>query len=135
MTAILNRSRARQIVDFEGLKWGTCRPTDIDMSWDFKGEVFFFVEAKLESKPLTIGQRLHLEGLVNGLRAGGKMAIAIHASHTVTDPDSDIMAQDMIVQAVYTSENPSWDKFSEPTTLKSYCDRVYYALPDKLKRR
>ena len=135
MTAIVSRRRARQLLDFEGLKWGSCRPTDIDMAWDFKGDVFFFVEAKLAGKPLTIGQRLHLEGLVNGLTAGGKMAVAIHAEHSVTDPYEDIQAQDMIVRTVYTSEAPAWDKFAESTTLKSYCDRVYYSLPEEYKRR
>jgi hypothetical protein len=119
MSQIYSRPRAKQLIDYNGLEWGRCRPTDIDMSIDFKGELFIFVEAKLGDALLTMGQRLHLQGLVDGLRAGGKEAYAVFAVHDKADPEDDVIAADMAVKMVY--DGSDWEPFP-PVSLKKWMD-------------
>ena len=76
-----NRKKAEQILAFDDLKFGLCRPTDIDLSMDWQCKTFVFVEIKSEGTPLTVGQRIHLGGLVDAIRAGGKEAYALVARH------------------------------------------------------
>ena len=73
-TSFTNRARAEQLIDFRGLQFGKCSPTDIDMSMDWQGKTFVFVEIKGAGKPITAGQKYHLEGLCKGLTRGGKTA-------------------------------------------------------------
>jgi len=88
---IHNRARIRQIIDFDGLEWGKLRPTDIDLSIDWQGKTFVFVELKSAGTALTLGQRIHLEGLVKAIRAGGRLAWAVFAHHD-TDVSEDVTA-------------------------------------------
>ena len=98
---IRNRARAKQLLAFDGMQYGKCRPTDIDVSLDFQGETFVFVELKGPGAPLTLGQRIHLEALVKGLRAGGKEAVAILAESKAPDPETDVHVAEARVLAMY----------------------------------
>ena len=89
---IYNRERAKQLIDFDGMKWGRCRPTDLDFSLDIGGRYFVFVELKVEGVPLSQGQRIHLEHLVDSIVEGGREAVAIFAHHNVVNWEDDIIA-------------------------------------------
>jgi hypothetical protein len=109
---IRNRDKAAQLLAFDGLQWGKCRCTDIDMSLDWQGRTFIFTELKTEGMPLTVGQKIHLEGLVKAIKAGGKEAYAILACHQTATKDDVHVAQcrtDRVYngyewQKVYTNE-------------------------------
>ncbi len=107
MTSFYNRKRAKQLIDFGGLQWNKMRPTDLDLSVDWGQDTFVFVEIKGINAGLTIGQQIHLEGLVKAIRAGGKKAYAIVAKHQ-TRASEDIMAQDCMVSSVY--DGNLWEK-------------------------
>lgn len=98
---IKNRERAKQLLAFDGMQYGKCRPTDIDMAVDFKGKVFIFCELKGAALPLTIGQRVHLEGLVKGLTAGGRVAYACLASHDTPRTEDDVSVAEATVVTVF----------------------------------
>ena len=87
---IRNRKKAKQILAFDGMTYGKCRPTDIDMSMDWQGKTFVFVEMKGREAPLTMGQRIHLEGLCKAIRAGDRHAYAILAVHDEADTEQDV---------------------------------------------
>lgn len=104
-----NREYGAQLVDFKGLQFGKCKCTDIDLSCDWQGKTFVFVEIKYGTAPLTLGQRIHLESLVDAINAGGRTAWAIVARHE-TPKGQDIHAAETVVDAVYSGH---WSK--EPT--------------------
>jgi len=93
MGSFNNRARAAQLIDFEGLKWDKCGCTDIDLSLDWQGRTFIFVEIKTEGTMLTLGQKYHLQALVRAIRAGGRVAFAILAHHNTVVTEDVYAAQ------------------------------------------
>ena len=104
MSTIRDAGLMSQVTDYAGMQYGQCRPTDIDLSMDFNKEVFIFVELKFEGTSLTLGQRIHLIGLVDAIEAGGREAYAILATHK-TDRRDRIMARDAFPVMVYSGGN------------------------------
>ena len=121
----MNRPRARQLVAFDDLTWGKCRPTDIDFSVDFQQRVFIFGELKGVAAPLTTGQRIHLEGLVKAIRAGGREAYAFLAHHDTPDTNDDVHTAAAIVDRVYNGER--WTAPDAMETVRDFTNRVYMA--------
>ena len=101
MSSFTNRHRAKQLLDFNGLKWGNIRPTDMDLSVEFQGRTFIFGEIKGMGRDITAGQRYHLEALVKGLRKGGCTAYAFLAHHSEADAKKDVFVADCGVTKVY----------------------------------
>ena len=97
---IYNRARASQLLAFDGLQWDKCRCTDLDVSLDWQGRTFIFVEIKTDGTSITLGQKYHLEALVKAIRAGGKVAYAITAYHN-TDVTEDVLVADCRTGKVY----------------------------------
>ena len=114
-----------QVCDYAGLKFGNCGPTDIDLSIDFKGEVFIFAEFKWGYAPLPLGQRIHLEHLVKGLRSAGKMAYACHVRHHTPKGDVIMAAEGEIVQVYYGVED-GWERKAEgEVTLHEFIEKKH----------
>ena len=112
MDYIRNRGLLRQIVSFKDMLYGSCRPTDIDLSMDFNREVFIFAELKFAGSGLTTGQKIHLLGLVDAIEAGGRRAYAFLATHEAR-PDEDIVAGLSLPVMVYTQG--AWGMCPEDT--------------------
>ena len=72
-----NVNRGRQLLRFDGLKWGNITPSDIDGIVEFHDSVWVICEVKLGKKDLPLGQRLTLERFVNDTTKAGKHSIAI----------------------------------------------------------
>jgi hypothetical protein len=119
---IKNREKAAQLLAFDGLQWGRCSCTDIDMSLDWQGKTFVFVEVKTEGVPLTVGQRIHLEGLVKGLKRGGKEAYAIVACHQ-TKLSQDVHVAQCRTDRVYNGN--TWELVSTNERLSVTIDGLY----------
>jgi len=122
MSSFKNRARAKQLIDFAGLRWNRLSPTDVDISIDWGQETFVFVEVKGINQPLTVGQRIHLEGLVRGLRAGGKEAYALVAKHS-TRATEDIMAADCLVTSQFDGNN--WEAVDTNECLGDRMNTLY----------
>ena len=106
-----NRDRAAQLVDFAGMKYGKCSPTDMDLTIEFQGNLFIFAELKYRNAPLPTGQRIYLQNIVKALTLGGKRAIAFVARHD-TPVGEDIRAHSAIVHEYYT-ETKGWENLKE----------------------
>ena len=122
MSSFHNRKRAAQLIDFKGLQWGKMRPTDVDLSIDWGNKTFVFVEVKGINTGLTVGQRIHLQGLVDACIAGGRMAYAILAKHS-TKASEDIIAADCLVSSVYNGKK--WEPVYTNTTLGDTLNEMY----------
>ncbi len=120
---INNRMKARQILAFDGLQWGRCRPTDLDFSMDWQQRTYIFCEVKTEGSPLTIGQRIHLEGLVDAIRAGGRVAYAIVACHTTPDSFEDVLVAECRTDKIYGGDK--WDIVDTQETLSATIDSMF----------
>jgi hypothetical protein len=122
LNPVRNIALLSQPVLTEGLVFGRCGTTDIDISMDWQGNFFVFVELKHISTGLTTGQRIHLEGLVKGLRMGGKDAVAILAKHD-TARGEPILARNTLVAAVYMGDH--WESYDQSTTLLEYINLLH----------
>ena len=118
-----SRARAKQLLAFDDLSWGKIRPTDIDLSLDFGGKVFVFGELKSGSATLTTGQRIHLQGLVRGLRKGGLIANAFRANHNTPNNEHDVHVAEAVVQSVYEGE--IWERPPHGMTVLDFMNDIH----------
>ena len=131
---INNRARAAQLMAFDGMQYGKCRPTDIDLSMDWQGKYFVFVELKGVGVPLTLGQKIHLTGLVDAIEAGGRQAVAILAHHDTPKCEHDVHVAESIVHSYYTGGR--WERIVVKKTLDSFLHELHnsYQLSKELSK-
>ena len=121
---ILNRHRAKQILGFDDLQFGKCRPTDIDMSMDFQGKVFVFGEIKGYGNGLTMGQKIHLQHMVDAIIAGGRKAVAFLALHYEANSEEDVMVATCEISMIYSGAG-RWEYPDESTTVQDFIKRIH----------
>lgn len=95
---IYYRNRAKQIIDYSGLCFGNCSPTDVDGLLDYKNQCSILLEYKLGNKELPKGQRLALERSADNSKIP---AVVIVATHDVADSNVDIPADSCPVREMY----------------------------------
>lgn len=106
--------RARQLILFDGIKYGNIAPTDFDAVIEYKDRVWLVFEVKLADKELPRGQRLALERLIGDAKKAGKHGMAIVCEHRVLDPLQDVILADCMVREVYTTEMLRWFQLRKP---------------------
>ena len=118
--------RYKQLISYEGMvRHRGITPTDIDGFIDYSGNVFLYLECKLLSKELDIGQRKALENVVKSHDASDKKGCAAIFKHN-SKPDEIIMAKDQYVSEIYLlgGDNYSWIQvFNEKITLLDFIER------------
>lgn len=112
--------RAKQLVEFEGLKYGNGTPTDVDGLIEWRDKAFIFFELKYRDAKLPTGQRKALERLVDDLAKAGKQAVLFVASHNVDDTSQAVKAANATVTGVYY--NRGW-RSAGGSSLKDMVDR------------
>jgi hypothetical protein len=95
---IVNRERAKQLIKFDGLMYGTKSLSDIDGVLDLGGRAFAFIEVKYKGTPLSVGQRILLENLVDNM---SRPTVSIFATHTVGAPEEDVIMAECEVAMYY----------------------------------
>lgn len=95
------QERARQVVEFKGLRYENITPTDVDGFFEWHNKVFVFYEYKLAGARMARGQMVAMERLVDGLDAANKTAVLFLCEHTVQNPRRNVDAASAIVKAVY----------------------------------
>lgn len=101
---IQNKERARQIIDFSGIRYERITPTDLDGFFEWHDKIFVFYEMKLNGATMPHGQRLALERLVDGLRKAGKFPVLFLCEHNVNDCSQDIVASNTVVKSIYLGD-------------------------------
>ncbi len=113
---IKDKKRIKQICDFNGLRFGSISPTDIDFFLDFKNQVFVFGELKYKDAKVPIGQMLALERLCDATQGSGKTAVAIIAVHQAeSEADIDV-ATALVLKYRYKNK---WHLPMQKTTVKN----------------
>ena len=97
------RRRARQIISFEGMQYGSGSPTDIDALIEWKGRAYILMEFKLRGAEVPKGQKLALVRMIDDLTRAGKLATLLICEHEVDDPEQDVIAREARVRQVYFS--------------------------------
>lgn len=117
--AIQLRDRARQIIDFRGLKYGSITPTDLDGLIEYKDKAFVLLEMKYGSAKMPYGQELALRRIVDGLQHSGKETLLLLCSHQIKNWEQDIIAACTPVASSYYHQN--W-RPGDGRTAKQYID-------------
>lgn len=119
--AIQHRNRAKQIIDFSGIRFNNITPTDIDGFIDYKNTAFVFMEMKLTGAEMPYGQELALERLVDAITESGRHnACALLCRHDKKNPDEDIVAAETNVERIYW--NGAWRATKRRRTAKEVID-------------
>lgn len=113
--------RARQLLSFDGLRWGEKTPTDLDLLVDFGGRGFVLVECKYKDTALPRGQELALERLQDAARRGGVPTLLLHASHSVDV--GNVSVRDAVV--IRFRYRRGWVPMRDPLSVWDIVDRFY----------
>ncbi len=117
---IRDRQRSTQVIDYSGLRYGKCTPTDIDGLIELAGKVFIFIEYKFSDAQMPYGQRLALERVVDMMNEL-KPSLLIHAQH-FSQPEQDIDGANAKVVKVRT--NRQWTtEWVAGRTVKEVADK------------
>lgn len=120
-----HRARAKQLLLFDGLRWDNITPTDLDAFVDFGGRAFVLIELKHEGTPLKRGQELAIERAVDTWNRGGVTTMALVATHSIADPDADVVVADAVVVRVRLGrprKPGSWTEVTNGTTVREAID-------------
>ena len=107
---IENEDRLRQVVDFEGLKFGKLYPTDVDGVLEYKNKGYIFLEFKCGDACLSQGQCIALTRMVDDL-SKVKPAVLFVARHRTRTCDK-VYADKCIVTEYYW--NGEWYETETP---------------------
>lgn len=103
------RDRARQIIDFSGMRFGNITPTDIDGFFERRNEIFVFYEFKYGEAIMPYGQALALKRTIDAIAASGRKAALFVCSHDVGDTEQDIDAAKAKVRWYYYDGKQIWE--------------------------
>lgn len=98
---IQNKDRARQIIDFSGIRYGNITPTDVDGLIEYHDKAVVFLEYKFGDAEMPFGQKLALERVANNNQKAGKHATVMLCEHDVEDCMRDVDASSAIVRDFY----------------------------------
>ena len=119
---IKDRGLHKKFVDFSGLRFDKISPMDFDAFFEFKDELFVFVETKYNNAPLPLGQRLALERVCDAIQSPDQKAIVFITCHYDKGLDVDIdLAKTIVTQYRYKFE---WHKPKQPITLFDAIERI-----------
>ncbi len=119
---ILHPERIKQVIRYEGIRYDTITPSDIDGFIEYKDKGWIIYEVKGRHKEVPYGQRLALQRFVEDTKKAGKSSIAIIAEHDITDPTEDIILSQCHVREVYPSDELLWRPTVRPYNLKELTD-------------
>ncbi len=117
---IQNRARAKQLIDFGGIRIGEKgMPTDCDGLIEYHNKAYVLFEIKLRDKAVPTGQTLALTRMCDDFSRLGKLAVFAIAAHDVDDPEVDIDAGACRVREFYFKRK--W--YRDNRTLKELIDK------------
>lgn len=119
---LIYKHRAKQLLLYDGMRYGSITPTDIDGLIDYHNRITVFFEVKTKGVPMPYGQRVALSRMLEDARKAGKHGIAIVAEHEVYDTNKDVLLKDCQVREVCTTEEPNWRPPKFPCSVKRMTD-------------
>jgi len=126
------KQRAKQIIDFSGLRFKNITPTDVDGMIEYQDKGFVFYEYKLRDAQMSRGQRLALERLARNNETAGKRSTVLVCSHTTDDPKQSVDAASAKVVELYY--NGKWEKPSKSLSAFEVTQRFIKFLDGEKKK-
>ena len=128
---ILNRERAKQIIDYSGIKFDRkISPTDIDGLVEYDNKAYVLMEFKYRGNTMPYGQSLAMTRMIDDFTAQGKESAFLVCEHNVTNPEEDIDAAKATVREVYYE-----GKWGKPNTgfsnVKTFVDQFIRHVKNK----
>lgn len=118
---IRNQEHMQQVCDFNGMKFGSITPTDIDGFIEFRDKVYVFIETKFNNAELPLGQKLALERLCDVCDSAGKVCVGIVASHNTRNQDNIVVAD---LEVVRYRHKKTWHLPREKITVKEAVQKL-----------
>lgn len=122
------RDRARQIINYDGLRFKNITPTDIDGLIEYHDKGFVFYEYKLKNAKMSNGQRMALERLADAVQKGKKPAVVFLCTHSAENPETDIDAAN--ARVIETYYNGKWHKKDGTRTVREHTQSFLQFLDD-----
>jgi hypothetical protein len=118
---IRNREYAAQLKRFDGLRWGSISPTDIDLYVEFGNRLMVLGECKYGHAPVPTGQRVGLERLVDAATLAPHRYAALLILHHDTEAGDIDYATTEVVRYRWLHE---WKKPRRDIVLVDAIDRL-----------
>lgn len=96
---IQNLEAFHQRILYDGIRYESITPTDIDGFFEYHNKLFVFYEFKYKNLDVPRGQLLALQRLCDGLVDGGKQAILYLCTHS--EKYTDVNAKECDVERYY----------------------------------
>lgn len=112
--------RAKQMIEFVGIQYRDCTPTDVDLFIEKNNKAFIFSEIKHKDAPLPKGQTDALTRLVDSLDNNRKDAVLFIGRHEIDDPTKNVVAAESLVSEFYF--RGKWRCVEPSATLKEMID-------------
>lgn len=93
--------RARQLIDFEGMRYKNITPTDIDAYTEYQDRAFLFFEFKYGDAKMSYGQETALTRNCDAIQETGRDAVVFECHHNVQDCWEDVLAYEVPVTRYY----------------------------------
>ena len=119
---LIHNPRIRQVIEFDGLQYGTITPTDIDGCIEYHDKAVVFMEYKLQGYGMPDGQKKCLERLTDDITLAGREAVLLLCQHTIYDIWQTVPGKDGKVVGVYYKGE--WHD-GNGKTVKWYCDKFF----------
>lgn len=124
MSLFKNVDRAKQLVDFSGLKVARTPiyPSDLDYILELWDVGYMFGEFKYDGKQVETGQLLYLSRIVRALDKADKFTISFIADHYIKDTNEMIPASECIIRQYMFTGIYTWITPKKETTVKQLQD-------------
>lgn len=96
-----NERRAKQLIEFAGIRRDNCTPTDIDGFMEIHDKIYIFFEIKHGDAEVPRGQKIALMRLCDNLRMAGKVSVVFVGRHYIDDEETNVLAADTDVTEIY----------------------------------
>lgn len=116
------KDRARQLINYNGLRFGNITPTDSDGEIEYHNRAWVFFEMKHRDAPLGKGQRIAFETKIIDINKGGKPAVFFVADHCVDNVEDDVDAGSCTVREFFFNRN--WIR-GDGRTLRQYIESFF----------
>lgn len=110
--------RFKQPILFDGMTVDRIYPTDIDAFTEYHNKFFVFMEVKGNNVPLSYGQTIALQRLVDTIEEAGKYAVLFICRHSIEDRSMPIFLKDTEVTEVYYQRE--WHTLEPRTALDAW---------------
>ena len=93
--------RAKQLLVYDGMRFGNISPTDIDALIEYRNKAYIVYECKYRGAEMSRGQELALTRIVDDFQTAHKDALLIVCEHDIENPRENVVLANISVKGIY----------------------------------